>query len=104
MTWPASLRSSKRYSKPWGEAHAGRPAELKIGDSLIMVNDGGARERAAAFLYVYVADTDAAYARALRAGAQSIEAPAQMPYGDRRAMLADAWGNTWQIATHMGGA
>jgi uncharacterized glyoxalase superfamily protein PhnB len=23
-----------------------------------------------------------------------------MPYGDRRAMVKDAWGNIWQIATH----
>ncbi|MCA3871704.1 MAG: VOC family protein, partial [Burkholderia sp.] len=28
------------------------------------------------------------------------EAPADMPYGDRRAMVKDAWGNVWQIATH----
>jgi predicted 3-demethylubiquinone-9 3-methyltransferase (glyoxalase superfamily) len=26
-----------------------------------------------------------------------------MPYGDRRCMVKDKWGNTWQIATHMGG-
>jgi uncharacterized glyoxalase superfamily protein PhnB len=23
-----------------------------------------------------------------------------MPYGDRRAMVEDRWGNRWQIATH----
>jgi uncharacterized glyoxalase superfamily protein PhnB len=85
-----------------GELATGAPSELRMGDSMIMVSDGGARDRAAAFLYVYVADTDATHARALRAGAQSIEAPAQMPYGDRRAMVQDTWGNTWQIATHTG--
>jgi len=31
-------------------------------------------------------------------------APADMPYGDRRAMVRDEWGNTWQIATRGGGA
>ncbi len=31
-----------------------------------------------------------------------MEEPAVMPYGDRRAMVEDEWGNTWQIATHLG--
>lgn len=26
-----------------------------------------------------------------------------MPYGDRRCMVEDQWGNTWQIATHLPG-
>ncbi|HEY3123564.1 MAG TPA: VOC family protein [Thermoanaerobaculia bacterium] len=55
-----------------------------------------------AFLYVYVNDTDATYQRALDSGARSLEKPSDMPYGDRRCMVVDKWGNTWQIATHMG--
>ena len=53
-----------------------------------------------AFLYVYVDDADAVYTRALAAGAVSLEPPA----GDRRAMVRDEWGNTWQIATRGVGA
>jgi uncharacterized glyoxalase superfamily protein PhnB len=84
-----------------GEFHPGRPAEIRIGDSILMVSDGGGlRDLAPAFLYVYVADTDATYARAIAANAVSLERPADMPYGDRRAMIRDGWGNTWQIATH----
>jgi uncharacterized glyoxalase superfamily protein PhnB len=84
-----------------GEFRPGPPAEIKIGDSLLMISDGGGvRERAPAFLYVYVEDTDATYRRAMEANAISIEAPADMPYGDRRATVKDKWGNTWQIATH----
>jgi PhnB protein len=56
----------------------------------------------AAFLYVYVDDTDATYRGALAAGATALEEPADMPYGDRRGMVTDSWGNTWQIATHRG--
>jgi uncharacterized glyoxalase superfamily protein PhnB len=82
-----------------GEVHASRPAELRIGDSIVMVSDAAARAPMTAFLYVYVPDADATYARALAAGARSVEAPADMPYGDRRCMVEDAWGNTWQIAT-----
>jgi uncharacterized glyoxalase superfamily protein PhnB len=66
-----------------------------------MVSDGGGiREPLAGFLYVYVEDADAVYRVAIDAGAVSIEAPTDMPYGDRRAMVQDAWGNIWQIATH----
>jgi PhnB protein len=84
-----------------GEYRLGRPAEIRIGDSAIMVSDGdGLRNLATAFLYVYVEDTDATYARALAANAVSLEAPADLPYGDRRAMIKDPWENTWQIATH----
>jgi uncharacterized glyoxalase superfamily protein PhnB len=52
------------------------------------------------FLYLYLEDTDAAYRRALEAGATSLEEPQDMFYGDRRAMVKDPFGNTWQIATH----
>jgi uncharacterized glyoxalase superfamily protein PhnB len=76
------------------------PAEVRIGDSLVMVSDGGGlREASPAFLYIYVADTDATYRRAIELGAAVVEEPADMPYGDRRAMVRDAWGNLWQMAT-----
>ena len=84
-----------------GEYHPAAPAEMRIGDSIVMVSDASARHEATAFLYVYVPDADATYARALAAGARSLEPPADMPYGDRRAMVEDAWGNTWQIATRI---
>ena len=87
-----------------GELHPGRPAELRIGDSMLMVSDGGGqRETFSAFLYVYVEDTVATYERAMAANAVSLEAPVDTPYGDRRAMVRDRWGNTWQIATRSHG-
>jgi PhnB protein len=84
-----------------GQRRAGGPSELRIGDSLIMVSDGGGvRDARPGFLYVYVKNTDEIYQRALDAGALMIEKPVDMPYGDRRAMVQDPWGNLWQIATH----
>ena len=84
-----------------GAFRPGRPAEIRIGDSVVMISDGGGlRESFPAFLYVYVEDTDATYACAIAANATSIEEPADMPYGDRRATVKDPWGNTWQIATY----
>jgi PhnB protein len=83
-----------------GEFRTGLPAEIRIGDSLVMVSGEGQRDAIPAFLYVYVEDADATYQRAITADATSLEEPMDMPYGDRRAMVRDAWGNTWQIATH----
>ena len=85
-----------------GEYRQALPSEIKIGDSVIMISDAGTRSPMTAFLYVYVSDTDATYQRALDAGARVLEVPSIMPYGDRRCMVEDKWGNTWQIATHMG--
>jgi PhnB protein len=42
-----------------GEYRVGRPAEIKIEDSIVMISDGGGRrETIQAFLYVYVEDAD----------------------------------------------
>jgi uncharacterized glyoxalase superfamily protein PhnB len=37
----------------------------------------------------------------MQAGAVSLEATLNTPYGDRRATVKDPCGNIWQIATHM---
>ena len=81
-----------------GDVAPERPAEMRIGDSLIMVTPSTEREAFPAFLYVYVDDADAAYERALAAGAVTIEEPLDTPYGDRRAMVRDPFGNVFQIA------
>jgi len=57
-----------------------------------MVSAAGAREVFPAFLYVYVEDADATFQRALDAGAVSLEAVWDTPYGDRRGMMRDPWG------------
>ena len=85
-----------------GQYRQATPSEVRIGDSVVMISDAGIRSAKTAFLYVYVNDTDATYQRALDAGARSLEEPSDMPYGDRRCMVEDKWGNTWQIATHVG--
>ncbi len=85
-----------------GDYEEDRPAVMTIGDSKLMVSGVGPREPMPAFLYLYVEDTDAAYHRALQAGAISLAPPDDMPYGDRRAMVKDPFGNDWQIATYKG--
>lgn len=83
-----------------GEYLPDRPSTLRIGDSLLMISDGGgAREFLHAFLYVYVPDVDQSYQRATRLGVTVVEEPVITPYGDRRATIRDRWNNLWQIAT-----
>ncbi len=50
-----------------GDVHPHRPAEIRIGDSFVLVSAAGERELFPAFLYLYVADADAAWSP--RAGA-----------------------------------
>jgi PhnB protein len=77
-------------------------AEVQIGDSVVMISDPGDQSKPMpAMLYVYVPDADATYARALRAGADSIMEPADQFYGDRHGGVRDAAGNQWWIATHI---
>ncbi|HUY42031.1 MAG TPA: VOC family protein [Candidatus Dormibacteraeota bacterium] len=77
------------------------PAELRIGDSMVMVGNAQVRRETSSFFYLYVRDADATYRKALEAGAASLEEPELTLYGDRRATVEDPFGNVWQIATHV---
>jgi PhnB protein len=52
-------------------------------------------------LYLYVPDVDAAYQKALKAGATSVMEPADQFYGDRSGCVKDAAGNRWFFGTHI---
>jgi uncharacterized glyoxalase superfamily protein PhnB len=81
-----------------GEYERGRPSVLRVGDSLVMVSEADVRAPFPAFLYVYVREVDTLFGRAVQAGAAVVEAPFDTPYGDRRCMFEDRWGNAWQVA------
>jgi PhnB protein len=73
-------------------------AEVKIGDSLVMLGQAGGQWPArGAALYLWVDDVDATYAKALEAGATSESAPEDKPYGHRNAGVIDRNGITWWI-------
>ena len=78
--------------------------EAKIGDSMIVmeVSDPPHPSGKPASIYVYIDDVDAAYQRALAAGATSVAAPENKPYRERAAGVKDSFGNTWWIATYTG--
>ena len=87
-----------RSSRPDGTI---QHAEVRIADSVLMIGEASAEFPALpCMVHVYVPDCDAAYARALRAGATSVREPARQPYGDRSGGVRDAGGNQWWLATH----
>ena len=92
-----------------GEAY-GFYSEVRIGDSVIMIGGGTAARwgNMPGAFHVYVEDCDAAYRRALEAGASTLMGatgePADRPYGERSAFVEDAFGNYWYIATRLASA
>ena len=87
----------------------GMHREVRIGDSMVMIGEGAAGVgsvmpvRPVAF-HVFVADADETFRRALVAGATSLGAPADRPYGERSGFVADRFGNHWYISTPLGPA
>jgi PhnB protein len=84
-------------------------AEIKIGNSVVMLSDempgSGARSPqslggTATSLMLYVEDVDATFAKATGAGAESEMPPADMFWGDRYGRLKDPFGHSWSVATH----
>ena len=71
-------------------------AEMKIGDSLIMVGQAGDQWKAGqASLYLWIDDVDATYERALAAGADAQSSPEDKPYGHRTAGVVLGGINWW---------
>ena len=80
-----------------------RHATMRIGNATLEINEAhGEYQPKPCHLHLYVPDADAMYAQALRAGATSMEAPNDKPYGDRSAAVKDAFGNTWYLNTFLG--
>ena len=79
-----------------------RHAEAVMGDSKVMMGQAGGETKAMpGCLYLYVEDVDAVYAKALEAGAKSVNEPKNQFYGDRSAGVIDPLSNFWGIATHV---
>jgi PhnB protein len=83
-------------------------AELKIGDSIIMLSDELMGNRSPQTLggspvsiFLYVEDVDSVFNQAVNAGAKSDASPTDMFWGDRFGRLTDPFGHIWAIATHI---
>ena len=76
--------------------------EFRVADSVVMIADApSGRAPFPAMLHLYVTDADAAYHRALTAGATSVRAPSDAGDG-RRGGVRDAWGNEWWFTRPLG--
>lgn len=87
------------------EGGAGVHREMRVGDSMMMIGEGGADDDpsiAPAAFHIFVPDVDAAYDRAIAAGAKSMGAPEDRSYGERSGFVEDPFGNHWYIAAHLG--
>lgn len=86
------------HSRTTGSA-GGMHAEVKIGNSMVMIGGAEHITPAPAAIHLYVSDVDDAYRRALEAGAQPLFEVADQPYGERSGAVEDQHGNRWYIAT-----
>jgi PhnB protein len=84
-------------------------AEIKIGDSIIMLADEfpdmGARSPQSiggspVGICLYVPDVDAVFQRAIAAGGKEERPVKDQFYGDRSGTLRDPFGHQWTVATH----
>ena len=86
------------YKKAFGANGRVGHAEIRLGDSLIMLSDefpefGGKAPET-------LGDVDAFFKRALAAGARELKPVANQFYGDRSGQLEDPYGHLWWVATH----
>jgi len=86
------------------------PAELRIGDSIVMLSDENPQIGAlspqsiggtASGLNVYIANVDAVTQKAVDGGAKLVRPVKDQFYGDRSGTLIDPFGHMWSVATHV---
>ena len=85
-------------------------AELRIGDSVVMLGDENPQMGAlspqsiggtGSGQYIYIADVDAVVQKAVDAGAKLVRPVKDQFYGDRSGTLIDPFGHMWSVATHV---
>ena len=111
IDWYKKALGAEEVSRAVGPDGKIMHAELKIGDSRIMLNDammGGKGPKALggspAALWLYVEDCDTLFNRAIAAGGQIAQGGMgklqDQFWGDRSGTFTDPHGYTWTIATH----
>jgi PhnB protein len=84
--------------------------EIRIGDSVVMLGEQAPDYGAfgpghfggtPVSLVLYVEDVDAAFARAVAAGATAERPVANQPFGDRMGTILDPFGHRWHLSTHV---
>ena len=110
LDWYAKALGAEILARAPGPDGKIMHAEIRVGSSIIMLNDemGGGRSAKAlggspVSLWLYVDDCDALFKRAIGPGATvppgPMGAPADQFWGDRTAAIIDPEGYSWTIAT-----
>jgi PhnB protein len=85
-------------------------AQMRIGDSLLFLADEGPNAPAgyqspqtlggtSSVIYIQVADADASYAQAVRAGAEGVLPVQEQHWGNREGLVRDPFGHLWALAS-----
>ncbi|MGI5504985.1 VOC family protein [Lentzea sp. CA-135723] len=80
-----------------GEAPNIGHAEVRIGDSVVMLFDKPDWTPTPGFLRLYVADDAETLRRAVKLGARVVTEPTELFWGDRVSRFADPYGNLWWV-------
>lgn len=108
--YKCAFGAEELYAMPGPDGNGIMHAELRIGDSFMMMGDENPQQpcRSAETLggspvsfYLYVENADTAYRRAVEAGAQPRMAVEDMFWGDRVGTVQDPFGYSWSLATHV---
>ena len=103
------LGTTERMRMPGPDGKVGH-AELQLGDSVIMLADEfpdmGAQSPKSiggtpVTLSVYVENVDDVFARAIEAGATSLQGLENKFYGDRSGQFEDPFGHRWNVSSHV---
>jgi PhnB protein len=77
-------------------------AAIRIGEGTLFLSDSTEFAKPTTTnTYLYVKDVDALFERAVKAGATVLAPLTNMFWGDRWGMVADPFGNQWQLGTHV---
>jgi PhnB protein len=78
-------------------------AKVRIGDAIVEMGEAHDQwQPMQSAIYMFVEDVDAAYQKALSAGATSALEPTDQPYGERMAWINDEFGNVWYLSKLIG--
>lgn len=101
--------ATERYVMPGPNGKGVMHAEIKIGDSIVMMGEENSETKcrsAESFkgspvsFYIYVNDADAAFKKAVDAGATPEMVVQEMFWGDKMGSVTDPFGYSWALATH----
>lgn len=109
LGWYAKAFGAKETLRMPGPGGKLLHAEMKIGDSFVMLSDDFPEADARAprsiggasgGVMLYVKDCDKLYEQAVKAGATAKQPPVDMFWGDRYSKVIDPYGHVWALATH----